>query len=153
MSKDNITYEIVEKNEENPLQDKIMKKGIEIEFTMQELDEYTNAALSKLDEFRGQLNLEEAKMTNVNENHGDAISLVSELDPVKQNAIRIWLNAKNMVDTLAPKRDELEKMFDEHKAEIEEIKKQTKWEAPKKEEHVSTEIDTDEAGREDSEGK
>lgn len=153
MSKDNITYEIVEKNEENPLQDKIVKKGIEVEFTMQELDEYTSAALSKLDEFRGQLNLEDAKMKNVEENHGDAISLVSELDPVKQNAIRIWLSAKNMVDTLAPKRDELEKMFDEHKAEIEEIKKQTKWEPPKEKEHASTEIDSDEAGGGDSEGK
>lgn len=152
MSKDNITYEIVEKNEESPLLDKIVKKGIEVEFTMQELDDYTMAALSRLDEFRGQLNLEDAKMKNVEENHDDAIALVRELDPVKQNAIRIWLNSKNMVDTLAPKRDELEKLFEEHKAEIEEVKKQTKWKAPKQESHDNKKKSADEEGGESSEG-
>lgn len=151
MSKDKVTYKIVEKNEEDPLKDKIIKKGIEVEFTMQELDDYTHAALTRLDEFRGQLNLEDAKMKNVEENHEDAISLVRGLDPVKQNAIRIWLNSKNMVDTLAPKRDELEKMFEEHKAEIEEVKKQTGWEASNQETHDDKKSEDEESG-EGSEG-
>lgn len=129
MSKDKkYIYEYVERNEEDPLKDKIVKKGVEVEFTMQELDNYTESALTRLDEFRGQLNLEDAKMKNVEENHPDAVDLVRELDPVKQNGIRIWLNAKNLVDTLAPKRDELEKLLEQHKAEIDEIKKQTGWE-------------------------
>lgn len=150
MSKDNITYEIIEKDEENPLNDKLKKRGVEVEFRMYELDGYTDAALKRLDEFRGQLNIEDAKMKNVEENHDDAIALVRELDPVKQTAIRIWLNSKNIIDTLAPKRDELEKLFEEHKAEIEEIKKQTGWQ-PKQETHDDQEKSEDKEGGEGGE--
>lgn len=131
MSKDKkYTYEFVERDETNPLNDKIVKKGVEIEFSMFELDRYTEAALKQLDEYRGKLNIESAKMSNVEDNHDDAIALVRDLDPVKQEAIKIWLNSKGVVDALAPRRDELEESLAEHQAEIEEIKKQTGWAAP-----------------------
>lgn len=141
MSKDKkLTYEIIESNDD-PMLTKFIKKGVEVEFTMQEMDNYTNTALGMLDRFRGQLNLEDAKMKNVEEHHEDAVSLVRDLDPVKQNAIRLWLNAKAVVDEFAPKRDELEKAFADHKAEEEEIIKQTGWK-PKQ--------DDDQENKEDS---
>ena len=144
MSKDKTyTYEFVERDEVNPLNDKLVKRGVEVEFSMFELDNYTKAALQRLDEFRGKLNLESAKMQNVMDHHDDAISLVRELDPVKQEAIKIWLTSKNIVDELAPKRDELEKLLEEHEKEIEEIKKQTGWTAPV--------IETDNADEKESE--
>ena len=145
MSNDKITYEIVEKNEENSLFDKVVKKGMDIEFQMSQMDDFTNAAVQRLDEMRGKLNLEAAKMQNVMDNHDDAISLVRDLDPVKQEAIRIWLNSKHLVDGLAPKRDEMEEALKEHEAEVEEIKKQTGWEP------LIKETENDEADQENSE--
>lgn len=135
MSKDKYIYEIVEKDEANPLKDKLVKKNVEVEFTMEQLDQYTESALRQLDQFRGQLNLEAAKQKNVEDNHDDAIALVRELDPVKQNAILIWLKAKEIIDAVAPRRDELEEAFEEHKKEIEVIKKQTGWVPPTNENH------------------
>lgn len=129
MSKDKkYIYEVVEENE-NPLETKMVKRGVEVEFTMQQMDDYSSAALRTLDQYRGQLNLEDAKMKNVVENHEDAVTLVKDLDPVKQNAIRIWLNSKAMIDEMAPKRDELEEALKEHKQEIKDIIKQTGWKA------------------------
>ena len=152
MSKDKKhKYEFVERDEANPLNDKLVKKGVEVQFTMSELDNYTKAALQRLDEFRGKLNIEAAKMQNVMDHHDDAISLVRELEPVKQEAIKIWLNSKTLVDEIAPKRDELEKLLEEHKAEIEEIKKQTGWTAPLKETSDDTNK-TDSEGGESKEG-
>lgn len=145
MSKDKITYEFVERDEENPLNDKLVKKGLTVEFQMFELDQYTEAALQQLDTLRGQLNYEDARVKNVEENHEDAIALVRDLDPIKQNAIRIYLDATNKIADLGPKRDKLEEAFEEHKAEIEEIKKQTGWEAPvieNQDEQDTTEEDT-----------
>lgn len=130
MSKDKKTvYEVRTENPDNTLQSILVKKGVEVEFTMEQMDRYTSEALRMLDQYRGQLNLEDAKMKNVEANHDDAIALVRDLDPIKQNAIRIWLKAKEIIDVMAPKRDELEEKLEEHKAEIEEIKKQTGWEA------------------------
>lgn len=125
-------YEFIERDETNPLNDKLVKKNVDVEFTMAQLDQYTHEALRQLDQMRGQLNLEAAKQSNVVENHEDAISLVKDLDPVKQNAILIWLKAKEMIDALAPRRDKLEADLKEHEAEIEVIKKQTGWTAPVK---------------------
>lgn len=131
MSKDKkFTYEFVERDEENPLNDRVVKKGVEVEFNMYELDNYTDQALRTLDEYRGKLNIEDAKIKNVEQHHDDAIALVRNLDPVKQNAIHIWLKSKEFVDAIAPKRDELEKALKEHEAEIAEIKKQLQWEPP-----------------------
>lgn len=128
MSKDKKhVYEILEENPDNTLESKLVKRGVDVEFTMQQMDDHTTQALSTLDQWRGQLNLEDAKMKNVEEHHPDAITLVKDLDPVKQNAIHIWLKAKEIIDMVAPRRDELEQRLEEHKAELEEIKKQTGW--------------------------
>ena len=132
MSQNNkFTYEVVEKDEIDPLNDKVLKKGLEVEFRMFELDQHQDALMKRLDELRGQLNLEAAKQTNVEDNHDDAISLVRELDPIKQEAIRIWLNAKSVIDQHAPTRDELEEALELHKTEVEEIIKVTGWTPPK----------------------
>lgn len=151
MSKDKYVYEIVETNEENSLQSKLVKKNVDVEFNMQQMLDYENNADKMMREYIGKLKIEGAKMKNVEEHHDDAISLVSELDPVKQNAILIWLKSKEIIDALGPKRDELQKAIDEHKAEIAEIKKQTGWEPvlPDNEtDDADTEKPADEAGGE-----
>ena len=130
MSNNKFTYEIVEENE-NPLQTKFVKKNVDVPFTMQEMDSFTEQANKQLEEMRSQLNLEDAKMQNTVNNHEDAISLVSELDPIKQEAIFIWLQAKRLVDILTPKRDALQEALKEHEMDIEEIKKQTGWKIEK----------------------
>lgn len=127
MSDKTYSYEIVEEKE-NPLETKLVKRNVDVEFTMQEMLDYENAADRQALEIQKQLDLEEAKQKNVEEHHGDAISLVSELDPIKQQAILIWLKAKEKIDVYGPKRDDLKKAIDEHKAEIAVIKEQTGWE-------------------------
>jgi hypothetical protein len=145
MSKDNnFTYEVIEKDEANSLNDKVLKRGIEAEFHMFELDQHQDALMKRLDELRGQLNLEAAKQTNVEEHHDDAIALIRELAPEKMEAIRIWLNSKKVIDDHAPMRDKLEEAMELHKAEVEEIIKITGWEPPK---------DAEENNKEDDETK
>lgn len=156
MSKDKNVYEIVEANEVNSLESKLVKKNVDVEFTMQQMLDYERSADKMMIEYRGKLNIEDAKMQNVIEHHDDAISLVRDLDPVKQNAILIWLKSKEIIDQLAPKRDELQKAIDEHKAEIEEIKKQTGWEPPvlpdNEPDNADTKEPADEAGGESPKG-
>lgn len=126
-------YEIVEKDEANSLNDTLVKRNVDVEFTMQQMLDHEKSADKMMLEYIGKLDIEDAKMKNVVENHEDAINLVKELDPVKQEAIKIWLLSKSIVDQLGPKRDELQKAIDEHKAEIKNIKEQTGWEPPKME--------------------
>lgn len=148
MSSSKYTYEFVERDEENPLNDRVVKKNVEVEFQMFELDQYTDTAVRQLDEIRAQLNMEDAKQKNVEEHHQDAVSLVSGLDPVKQNAVFIWLRAKQIIDELGPRRDKLEEALKEHEAEVEVIKKQTGWEPPAKEAEKD-ETNKDEPSKED----
>jgi hypothetical protein len=122
-------YEVLEEAE-NPLETKLVKRSVDVEFTMQQMLDYENAADKQLIELIGKIDLEDAKMKNVVEHHDDAIALVRDLDPIKQNAIHIWLKSKEIIDVYAPKRDELRKAIDEHKAEIKSIKEQTGWEPP-----------------------
>lgn len=138
------TYKLVEENE-NPLESKFVKKNVDVEFTMQQMLDYENSADRQMIEIRGKIDLEDAKMKNVEENHDDAIALVRDLDPVKQNAILIWLRSKEVVDVLCPKRDELQAAIDEHKAEIAVIKEQTGWE-PLTEENNDNEKSEDKEG-------
>lgn len=147
-------YEIVEKNEADPLQDKVRKSNIDVEFTMQELDFQQDNILKYLDEIRGKLNIEAAKMSNVEDNHKDAVALVSQLSPVKQEAIRIWLNSKSLVDQLGPKKEEGEKALEQHKEEVAHIIKVTGWEPPKKDanEDTTKEGDTKEDTKEEASG-
>lgn len=121
------TYEIVEEAE-NPLETKFIKKNVEVEFNMQQMLDYENAADRQVIEMIGKIDIEDAKMKNVEDYHDDAIALVRDLDPVKQQAILIWLKSKEIVDALCPKRDELKKAIQEHKDEIKVIKEQTGWE-------------------------
>ena len=153
MSKDNnFTYEVIEKDEENPLNDKIRKSGISVEFQMFELDHQQENYLKHLDQIRAQLNLEDAKQKNVEDNHADAVALVSELEPTKQEAIRIWLNAKKIIDEGGPARDMYEEALEEHNKEVEEIVKAIGWEPPQDaEENNETNDETEEVGESDSE--
>lgn len=148
------TYEVIEENKDNPLETRVKKSNINVEFAMHELDTQQANLLKYLDEIRGKLNIEDAKMQNVTNNHEDAINLVKDLDPVKQEAIRIWLNSKSIVDQLGPKRDQFEEALEEHNAEVKYIIEVTGWEPPKedaqedKQENSQADDESSEAGGE-----
>ena len=130
MSKSKHVYEYVEENTDDVLQSKIVKKNVEVEFTMQQLlDQEAN-----LDKYRRELvakiENDKAVQANVEEYHNDAVELVRSLDPTKQNAIFLWVRAAQSLSEHEPKLADVDKVFEEHNKEVKEIKKQTGWVAP-----------------------
>ena len=130
MPKSKHTYEYIKEDKKDVLQSKIVKKNVEVEFTMQQLldqeenlDKYRREIVAKIEN-------DKAVQSNVEEYHNDAVELVRNLDPIKQNAIFLWLRSQQSLDTHEPKLVEVDKVFEEHNKEVEEIKKQTGWVAP-----------------------
>lgn len=120
-----ITYEIKKKKGDDVTSFQIIKKGAEIPFTLAEMLGYQEQMATMLKETRAQMDLEIAKMKNVEDHHDDALSLVKSLDPVKQKAIQIWINSKIMVDALGPKKDQIVEAIKADQKDLEEILKQT----------------------------
>lgn len=112
-------YVIKEANED-PLKATISKENVTVDFNLADFTAQQEAVEKRLAEVRGQMDIECAKQKNVNQNHEDAIALVSGLDPVKQNAVRIWLNATYAINQLGPCKDKLieAKKFDEEELKI-----------------------------------
>lgn len=131
MSKDKkYTYKVIEENKDDVMQTKVVKKNVDVEFTMQELYNQEEQWDRAIRELEANLKLQESTMKNVEDNHADAVSLVSQLDPLKQHAILLWLKALSLKLEIEPRLKMFKEAFDEHNAEVKEIIKQTGWKAP-----------------------
>lgn len=130
MSKDKFKYEVLEENTEDVMQTKMVKRNVDVEFTMQELYDQEARWDGAIREIEGKLAIERATMVNVEEHHADAVALVSQLDPLKQTALLLWLRAFATVTELEPKLKVFKDAFDEHNEEVKDIIKQTGWVAP-----------------------
>ena len=149
MSKDKFVYEVKKEDKEDVMQTQFVKKNVNVEFTMQELKDHEERVDGMIREIESKLEVEEATKKNVDANHGDAVALVSQLEPLKQHALFLWLRSQATIAELAPKLENLKKAFDEHNTEVKDIIKQTGWVAPT----VHLTMGKDENNKKDKVGK
>lgn len=123
------TFEL-KKDEGDFYKNTFVKKGIEVEFTMGELIGYQEQMHKMLTETRAQMDVEIARMKNVEKYHSDAVELVKSLDPLKQTAIKIWLNSKIKLDELGPQKDKILEALRQDQEQFDEIFDQTGVEKP-----------------------
>lgn len=123
------TYELLEE-QGDVLKHKLVKKNVDVEFTLADMLNAQEQLKRHVTEARSQMDVEIAKMKNVEEHHADAVALVKALDPLKQTAIKIWVNAKIRVDELGPYKDKLVNAMRSDQEEIAEMLKQTGLELP-----------------------
>ena len=122
-------YEVLEENEDVMLT-KIVKRNVDVEFTMQELKDHEERVHGILKELEAKCAMEKAAMENVEHFHGEAVALVKDLSPEKQHALYVYLRAFASVLEIEPKLEEVKKAFDEHNEEVKDIINQTGWIAP-----------------------
>lgn len=123
-------YEVVEPNEENVMLTKIVKKNVDVEFTMQELKDHEERVHNVIKELEGKVAMDKAAMENVEHFHSEAVALVKDLEPLKQHALYTYLRAFANVLEIEPKLVEVKAAFDEHNEEVKDIISQTGWVAP-----------------------
>lgn len=129
MSDSKFTYEVLEENE-NPYEVKIVKKNVEVEFTMGELYEHESRVDKIIRELDGKRQMEEASLENVEHFHPDAVAAVKDLEPEAQHAAFTWLKSKATLAEIEPKLKEITEAFEAHNEEVKDIIAQTGWVAP-----------------------
>lgn len=115
-----INYSL-KKSEVEGGEDIILKEGEVHEFTMSQVNSNL-VELNKAErELSSQIELENAKMTNV-ENHHE---IVKELEDEKMNAVAVFYSAKLMRDACQKKLEQVIAMKEELAKDLEQIKEQT----------------------------
>jgi len=106
-------YKLIKKNEDPKLA-LIEKSGITATFTIAEI-EGEQATLEKyLKEFNGQLTLEEAKMSNIEDNH----PFVLEMSEQDCFTVHMYQEAKSMAHVYNQKIPEFEEQLEKSRAEM-----------------------------------
>lgn len=116
--------------EEDVLDRSIVKTGVKLTFTLSQLKAESEKLKGMATEARAKMDYEIARMKNVESYHEDAISLVKGLDPVKQNAIHIWLDAKSKLDQYGPVKDRIVEQLKHNHEDLKDIIEQTGIELP-----------------------
>lgn len=129
MAKPKFEYEVIEAQDDSNFS-KILKKNVEVEFTMAELHEHEGQVSRIQTEMATKLEMEQAAMTNVEENHGEVVALVKDMEPLKQHALFLWLRSKATVLEIEPKLKEIDEALEAHQEEVKDIKEQINWVAP-----------------------
>lgn len=110
-------YKIVEENKDDFKLSRIEQNDSVIEFTIERSDAQHQEHLRLQKEWEAQISLCKATMDNVARNHKEIV----ELDPVKQNAAKIYLENKERVESYEPKLVELKKAIDRYVKQRKEI--------------------------------
>lgn len=116
-------YSISEKND-NPLESKIKKEGISVEFTLNQLIAEKQRADKLQKELEAQLKLEEAKAQNVADNY-PFVKDVDEEEEKKAVAITLYKGTLSKIDEINNKLKQIADLNEEHFAELADIKEQT----------------------------
>lgn len=109
---------------------KVVKKNVDVEFTMQELKDHEHRVHGIIKELEAKVAMEKAAMENVEHFHPEAVALVKELEPLKQHALYVYLRSLANVLEIEPKLKEVQEAFDAHNEEVKDIISQTGWVAP-----------------------
>jgi len=114
-----VKYKVLESEKENEVL--IEKSGSTHQFTVEAVKKHM-AELDRIEkELTAQIELEEAKMKNVETHH----EIVQQLDDLRLTAIAVYAQSKGVKDKCEKKLKEVKEAKAEYHEEIEEIKKQT----------------------------
>jgi hypothetical protein len=118
--KEGITYEIIEPHE-SVLESLIKASGVTREFTLAD----TVADVERLQKMRteseGQINYEEAKVSNIVHHHPEVLAL----DPKLQLAAKMYYDATKSIENHRANLALIEEGLEEYKRDLAEIEKQT----------------------------
>lgn len=140
---DKITYTVTEPNED-PQKSVIAKRGADITFTMQELDDHKKRVEGIVKELKAKMEMDAAAVKNIEEHH----PWVKDFDKKKLHTIGMYVKSLEVVNQIEPKLKEIEEQLDEHQKEVDEIIKQTGYVHKEKddEENNKEEVDEKAAG-------
>jgi predicted nucleic acid-binding Zn-ribbon protein len=112
-------YEILTPNEDPQLAT-IVKRKVDVEFTMQQLDDQEHALTKKITELKAQRDYEDAVCQNVEHFH----EWVKDFDAEKISTLSIYTKARTNLDQINPVLAKYEEVLAEHLVEVAEIKHQ-----------------------------
>lgn len=123
----NVTYQ-VKKSEQEGGEDAIVKSGHSYEFFMSKVTEHMLALQKGLHELKAQIELEDAKLSNVKSFH----PVVDTLSDEDMASVVIYFESKKIKEKCLEKKSQIEAALAEYKTETEDILKQTgiAWEFP-----------------------
>lgn len=122
------TYKIKEKDDNDALNTLIIKEGITAEFKLQNVYDHKSKLEQEIKEKEGQVEIAQASMTNILENHPDVKEIVDEIKK-KENSqgilATLFLYIKHDIDKDNNQRmvDERKKVIAEYESELETIHK------------------------------
>lgn len=121
MAKKKFKYVVTEENENKKLA-VITKKAVDVEFTMQQLDDQEAALRKRITELKAKRDLDAASVENIEHFHPWVKDVVT--DDEKLSTLQLYTRSKMTVNQIEPLLAEWEKALDEHVEEVKEIKKQ-----------------------------
>ena len=113
---------VVSKVNEDPQLSVITKKNVDVEFTLQELDDQETAFRKRLTELQSKRDLEAAAIENIEHFHPWVKDL--DLTPERLNTIFLYTRSKTTLGQLEPMLAEWNRALEEHLEEVNEIKSQ-----------------------------
>lgn len=114
---DKYQYKLVGRKPEDYKEARILKTGLTAVFTINEIESSERSVEKRLKEVRGQLELERAKMANVERNHPFVLKM-SEEDLFTAH---LYMEAKAMVKGLEPEQTNLQTALTESAKEKDDI--------------------------------
>jgi galactokinase len=128
--KPDFTYTVLEKNKEDFKQSKIVKKNVEVEFTLADVEKHEKLVRKQLKEAKTQMDVHAAEMFNISEHH----PFVKDFTEEQYHTLEMYIEAMRKVAQLSPAVEAREKALEEYALEVQDIYKQCKFELPMEEE-------------------
>jgi hypothetical protein len=125
-NKDKFVYEIVKKDEKDFTMSTIVKKGVEVEFRLHDVQRHAEQLRKQLDEATAEMNLRNAEVTNIEENH----PFVKDFTPEQLHALNLYIASKGDSEKLTPIVAQIQAALDGYATEQEDIYKQLGLEEP-----------------------
>lgn len=119
MSENKFTYEVVEAKDD-PRLSVLVKKGVEVQFTMSEIEAHEQQLEKALREARATVDVHAAQMVNIETHH----PFVKEFDAEQLHTLQMYITALRQVETFEPQIKKIEEAQAEYNAEKAEITKQ-----------------------------
>lgn len=124
--KPDFTYEVVEENKDDFKLSRIMKKNVEVEFNLKDVELHEKRVRTELKEAKSQTDIHAAEMFNISEHH----PFVKDFSEEQYHALELYIEAMRKVAQLNPAIEAREKALKEYELEKQDIYQQCKFELP-----------------------
>jgi hypothetical protein len=122
MPKKKYKYEIT-KPHDNPWEATITKRKVDVDFTMQQLDDQQRAIEKRIKELQAKRDMEAAAMENVEHFH----PFVKEFSPEDLTTLFVYTQSWKLVNEINPVLKQMEDALAEHLEEVKVIKEQINY--------------------------